>query len=92
MKSWIGLGFDSWALGVEASTVIGMRMAKLAMLSPAAAAAEAQLMVTEKMVAAAEWHGRALTGQLGSHPVGAARKTISHYRKAVSRNQRRLSR
>lgn len=92
MKNWIGLGFDSWALGIEASTVIGMRLTKLAMSNPAAVAAETQLMMTEKMIAAAELQGKALTGQLGAHPASAARKAIRHYRKAVSNNRRRLSR
>jgi hypothetical protein len=91
MKGWIGLGFDSWALGIEASTVIGMRMTKLATMNPLAAAAEAQLMVSEKMIAAVELQGKAITGQLGAHPAGAARKAIGHYRKAVSKNRRRLS-
>ena len=57
----------------------------------AAAGAEAQLMVMEKVSAAAALQIKALTGGLGRTPESAVGKSISHYRKAVRKNRRRLS-
>lgn len=86
---WMNIAFDSWRLGVEASTVITLRLAKLAQ-GDAAALAEAQRMIGEKMEAGARLQIRALTGTLGNTPTRQARATIAHYRKAVGRNRRRL--
>ncbi|ATE63172.1 hypothetical protein [Rhizorhabdus dicambivorans] len=86
---WMTLAFDGWRLGVEASSVVTMRLAKLA-AGDAAALAEAQLMVGEKIEAAAALQMRAMTGRLGATPARQAKATIAHYRKAVGRNRRRL--
>ncbi|KQX21548.1 MULTISPECIES: hypothetical protein [unclassified Sphingomonas] len=88
---WMSLAFDSWRLGSEASEVIALRMAKIA-AGDAAAMAEAQRMVTEKMEAAAALHWSAMTGGLGSTPARQAKATIGHYRKAVAKNRARLRR
>jgi hypothetical protein len=87
---WFGVGFDAWTLGLEASTVIGLRTLKMAAGGPAAQA-EAQRMVSEKIAAAAALQTLALTGGLGATAPGAAAKTIAHYRRKVRANQRRLS-
>jgi hypothetical protein len=89
-NQWIGLTWDAWALGIEASSVIGLRMLKLSAGGPIAAA-ESQRMVAEKLKAATELQSMAATGALGYTPASAARKTMSHYRKKVRANQRRLS-
>lgn len=89
-NNWTSLAFDSWALTLEASTVIGLRLAKLARMD-AAAMDEAQLMVAEKVEAVSQLQLRALTGALGGSHDKAARATIAHYRKAVRKNRRRLS-
>jgi len=88
-KNWTSLAFDSWSLTLEASTVIGLRLAKLARMD-AEAMAEAHRMVAEKVEAVADLQMKAMTGQLGSDHHKVARATIAHYRKAVGRNRRRL--
>ncbi len=85
------LMIDSWQLGMEAWTVIGLRLPRLLTANPAAIA-EAQLMVGEKVEAAAVLQWKALTGALGSSPGEALRASVSHYRKGVGKNRRRLSR
>lgn len=88
---WMSLAFDSWRLTSEATEVIALRMAKIA-VGDAAAMAEAQRMVTEKMEAAATLQWTAMTGGLGATPGRQAQATIGHYRKAVAKNRTRLRR
>ena len=80
---------DSWSLGLEASTVIGMRMLALSQGGPAAAA-EAERMVREKIDADADLNRLALTGGLGATSRGAASRTLKHYRSKVKANRKRL--
>jgi hypothetical protein len=87
---WIGVGLDAWALGVESSAVIGLRTVKIA-LGGAAGAAEAERMVSEKIDAAIALQTLAMTGALGFSPAGAASKTLTHYRRKVRANRRRLA-
>jgi len=84
------LGFDAWALGMEAGAVIGLRSLKIA-AGGAAGEAEARLMVDEKVAAAVELQTKALTGGLGFTGAGVATKTLAHYRRKVRANRRRLS-
>jgi hypothetical protein len=88
-NSWLRLSFDAWSLGVEASTVIGLRTLKMA-AGGAAADVEAQRMVDEKVKAGLELQTLALTGGLGFTPERAAARTVAHYRRKVRANQRRL--
>lgn len=88
---WLGLGFDAWSLGLEASAVIGLRTAKLA-LGGVAAQAEAALMIREKVEAVALLQARAITDGLGLTPEGAARATLAQLRRKVRANRRRLTR
>lgn len=82
----------AWSsLGLDASAVIGLRLAKIAAGGPAAAV-EAQRMVTEKALAAveAQWAiGLAVATGKGR---GAGHKTLALYRRKVKANRRRLSR
>lgn len=89
-EAWWGIGFGAWRLGLEASTVIGLRTLRLAQ-GGASAQAEAQRMVTEKMAAGAALAGLAVTGGLGGTPVQASARTLAHYRRHVRANRRRLS-
>ena len=89
--TWMKLAMDSWSLGLEASTVVGMRMVKLSQGGPAAAA-EAERMVREKIHAAADFQRLAFTGALGATSESAATKTVSDLRKKVRANRRRLGR
>ncbi|MEV5032646.1 hypothetical protein MRBLMC3_001850 [Sphingobium sp. LMC3-1-1.1] len=49
-------------------------------------------MIVEKIEAVSILQWRAMTGDLGMNSVSAMRNSIAHYRKAVGRNRRRLSR
>ena len=86
-----GLIMDSWQLGLEAWTVIGLRIRRLLAGNPAAER-EAHLMIAEKIEAMGVLQWRAMTGDLGTSPDAAMRGSIAHYRKAVGRNRRRLAR
>lgn len=88
---WFGLGLSAWALGLEATTVIGLRTAKIAAGGPAGAA-ESRLMVSEKLAAAWALQLKAATGALGPSPASATARTLAHYRRAVRANRRRLRR
>ncbi len=89
-QSWVSLGLDTWLLGVEASTVIGLRTMKMAM-GGADAGAEARLMVDEKIRATADMQIALATGQLGGDPVTAGRSVVRHFTRKVRANRRRLS-
>lgn len=85
--AWLRAGMDGWMLGMEASSVIALRMAKLA-AGGEAAAREAQLMIAEKVQAGIELQ----SALLGTTPLGGTRKAIKHYRRKVGANRRRLTR
>jgi len=86
---WIGMGFDAWRLGLEASTVIGLRTLKIAQ-GGAGAEAEARRMVSEKVDAGLALQTLAFTGGLGATPASASARTLAHYRRKVRANRRRL--
>ena len=87
---WIGISLDAWQLGVEAASVIGLRTLKMASGGPAADA-EGRRMLAEKIDAGLAWQALAMTGGLGLTPQSAAAKTLTHYRRKVRANRRRLS-
>jgi len=87
---WLKIGLDVWSLGMESSSVIGLRTMKIA-AGGAAADAESRLMVDEKIKAGLEWQTMMLTGGLGLTAPRAAAKTLAHYRRKVRANRRRLS-
>ncbi len=82
--AWWTVGYDAALLAMESQAVIGLRLAKLA-TGGAGAQAEAQRMITEKMMAAGEAAMLVATG-------GSASNVIDGYRRKVRANQRRLSR
>ena len=88
---WIGIGFDAWRLGCEASAVIGLRSLVLAQ-GGAQAQAEAARMISEKVAAGASLQAKAISGALGASPASMSARTLAHYRRRVSANRRRLSR
>ena len=88
--NWFGLGLDAFQLGVDASQVVAMRTAKIAM-GGAAAQRESQLMVSEKLVAMFDLQTAFMTGRAGSTPHAVARSALSHYGRKVRANRRRLS-
>ena len=87
---WLGVGWDAWRLGMEASTVVGLRTLKIAQ-GGAAGQAEAERMVSEKLKAGLELQTLALTGGLGATAASASARTLAHYRRRVNANRRRLS-
>ena len=89
-SSWLAIWADACSLGLEASSVIGLRTIKLA-VGGKAATTEAQRMVNEKIEASLALQAKALRGGLGTTALGTAAKTLDHYRKKVRANQRRLT-
>lgn len=87
--AWMQAGWDMWMLGAEAGTVMALRMAKIA-AGGTAGAAEADLMVTEKVRAGIELQTRLMTGALGITPLKATQGTLKHYRRKVAANRKRL--
>lgn len=85
----LSIAFDSWAMGIQASAVIGLRAVRIA-AGGAEAAAEAQLMVTEKIDAAMELQWLAATGALGTDFERAAARSLRHVSRKVRANRRRL--
>lgn len=86
---WMSAGADAWALGIEASTVVGLRMASFAQ-GGAGADREARRMVAEKIESALQLQAAMLTGRIGATPAGA-RAVVRHYRRKVSANRKRLT-
>lgn len=90
VSPWFGIGFDAWRLGLEASAVVGLRTLKIAQ-GGARGAAEAELMVREKLEAGVALQSMALSGGLGPTAASASARTLAHYRRKVSANRRRLA-
>ncbi len=67
---WFAIGLDAWRLGMEASTVIGLRTLKIAQ-GGANARAETERMINEKIEAGVALQTLAMTGALGSTPASA---------------------
>jgi hypothetical protein len=89
-NAWLKIGMDAWSLGLEASTVMTLRTMKIAAGGPLGEA-ESRRMVQEKIDALQALQVSALTGALGfTAPVAAAR-TLTHYRRKVRANRRRLA-
>ena len=86
---WLRANMAAWSLGIEASTVIMLRTMRIA-AGGAAAQREAEKMVTEKIEAALDLQTKAMTGALGVRPETATHRTLSHYRRKVRANRRRL--
>jgi hypothetical protein len=87
---WLFAGFDLWVLGLESAAVMAMRGMKVA-AGGAAATAEVQRMVSEKMQAGIDLQALALQGGLARTLPDWVSKTTQHYRKRVRANHRRLT-
>lgn len=84
MKSWWTLSADLAMAGLEAKNVIALRLMKLGSGGPAAAQ-EARLMVSEKVLASAEAMMTLASG-------GSTDAVLSRYRTIMRANRRRLAR
>jgi hypothetical protein len=91
LGAWMRAGFDMWSLGIESSSVIALRLAKIS-LGGDAGSKEAALMVSEKVQASAEIMAGLMTGQLGTTPLAGTNSVVGNYRRKVAANRRRLSR
>ncbi len=90
-RPWLRIGFDAWLLGMEASSVIGLRALKIA-ADGANAHAETNLMIKEKLAAGLALQGKALSGTLGLTAPRATAAALAYYRRKVRANRRRLAR
>jgi hypothetical protein len=81
---------DAGKLMVESSSVIALRAARVGWGDPGAGD-EMVRMVTEKVWASWELGVAMATGGLGYDPGTVCSRTVTHYRRAVRANLRRLS-
>jgi hypothetical protein len=89
---WMSFGIKAWQIGLEAQSVIALRMLRFG-AGGANAQAEASRMVTEKITAAGEAQAAAVTAaMLGHKEHVVAGKALAVYSKRVRNNKRRLSR
>lgn len=84
------LNLSMMQLGAEAAGVMALRTVKLA-AGGAAATAEAERMVTEKMLVAAEVQGKAWIDAMTGASHLTPSRTVALYRRKVRANRRRLS-
>jgi len=89
-NKWLRLNFSMMQLGAEASGVMALRMMKLAG-GGAAAAAEAELMLSEKVLATAEVQRKAWAAAFAGASHLTPQRTVALYRRKVRANRRRLS-
>lgn len=90
-KTMPELMFESWMLAGEASYVIWLRSIRM-MSGGKLAEREAELMVSEKMLASMTLLPAMMEGGLGQSAESAGTRALAHYRKPVRANRRRLSR
>ena len=89
---WLTLCFKTIELGIEAQSVIALRMMRLA-AGGARGRAEASRMVAEKVSAFTDAQTAATAAILtGRRPKIVAGKVLNAYKKRVGANRRRLSR
>jgi len=89
---WLSLGIKAWQIGLEAQSVIALRMLRMA-AGGARAQAEASRMVVEKVLAAGEAQAAATVATIRGHKKHVvAGKALNAYGKRVRANRRRLSR
>jgi hypothetical protein len=92
LNPWFALTFKTIQLGLDAQSVIALRMMRLASGGPAAEA-EMSRMVVDKAEAIVEAQGAATAAVMtGSKDHVVAGKTLDVFRKRVRANKRRLSR
>jgi hypothetical protein len=92
INPWLSFGLKAWQIGLEAQSVIALRMFRLA-AGGALAEAEASRMVTEKVAAACEAQMAAAMAAMRGHEEHViASKALNVYGKHVRANRRRLSR
>jgi hypothetical protein len=92
INPWFALSLKAVQMGIEAQSVIALRMLRLAS-GGARMEAEASPMVTEKISAASEAQTVAAVATMSGQPQHVvAGKTLKVYKKHVRANRQRLSR
>lgn len=88
---WVELGWQTWMLGFEASSVIASRLAKVSRGGDQADS-EMKLMVSEKIEAGQQLQSK--LSRLGDNAAPATKMAtaVKHYRGKVAANRRRLAR
>ncbi|WP_404482346.1 hypothetical protein [Novosphingobium sp. BL-52-GroH] len=86
---WFKLANDSYWLWADSMMVIGLRTTD--MMTGRGSDRENRLMVSEKLKAGAEVATMLATAGLAS-PEKTAQKAVTHYRRKVTANRKRLSR
>ena len=88
---WIEIANATMRLALESADVVGLRAAKAAK-GGSKATDEAWLMWSEKVQSLAELQTRLFLGSMGATPATTTRKAVTHYRRKVAANRRRLRR
>jgi hypothetical protein len=88
-ESWFDIWLDALSLGLDAVSVIRLRVLTIA-AGGTAGLAEAQRMIGEKIEASLTLQVKAVMGGLGITPFSAATGTLDHYRPKVLANRSRL--
>jgi hypothetical protein len=88
---WLSIGLDLWSLAAEASAVVCHRAIKIS-AGDEASFAEAHQMVGEKVEAVMTIQAKVMSGELGATPFGMASQIVTHLRRRVRANRRRLTR
>jgi hypothetical protein len=92
LNPWLDVALKAIQLGVEAQSVIALRMMRLA-AGGSRAQSELHRMMTEKIAAIAEAQTAAASALLNGHQDHvAATKALGAFEKRVRANKRRLSR
>ena len=88
---WLSLSLSAWQMGLEAQQVIALRLTKLA-FGGEAAVKETALMISEKTESMlALQSDMALALMSGTGHLAPAR-AVTHYRRKIRANRRRLTR
>jgi hypothetical protein len=91
LNPWLRLGLKAFQIGLEAQSVMALRLLRLA-AGGARAEAEASRMVGEKILAAGEAQATTTAAAMRGHKKrGVAGKALNVYRKRIRANTRRLS-
>jgi hypothetical protein len=92
LNPWLSFSLKAWQIGLEAQSVIAIRMLRLA-AGGARAEAEASRRLAEKVLAACEAQMAAAMAAMRGHKEHViAGKALNVYGKRVRANRRRLSR
>jgi hypothetical protein len=92
VNPWVSLSLKSLQVGIEAQSVIALRMLRLA-AGGARMKAEVRRLATEKALAAAEAQAAAAVASMkGRKKHAIVAKALGVYKKRVRANRRRLSR